>query len=150
MIEILWNNIFIMSETETVSWSEKLKPFAAIFIRLAFGYHLFQYSYGDVFQGTAGSGNEEMLAKLGVPFPYFMGWLYILTEFLGSISMIIGFKIRWFAFALGINFIVALYLVHLNKTYMQSFEAIQMLAVSLFFLFNGSGKLSVDDFIQTL
>ncbi len=138
-----------MSELETVSWSEKLKPFAAIFIRLAFGFHLLQYSYGDVFQGTAGSGNEEMLAQMGVPFPYFMGWLYILTEFLGSISIIIGFKIRWFAFALVINFIVALYLVHLNKTYMQSFEAIQMLAVSLFFLFNGSGKLSVDDSIAT-
>jgi putative oxidoreductase len=128
--------------------SEKLQPYAAIFIRLAFGYHLLQYCYGDVFQGTAGSGNEEMLSKSGVPFPYFMGWLYILTEFIGSISMIIGFKVRWFAFALVINFIFALYLVHLDKTYMQSFEAIQMLAVSLFFLFNGSGKLSVDDFIQ--
>jgi putative oxidoreductase len=128
--------------------SEKLQPYAAIFIRLAFGYHLLQYSYGDVFQGTGGSGNEEMLSKVGVPFPYLMGWLYILTEFTGSISMIIGFKVRWFAFALVINFIVALYLVHLDKTYTQSFEAIQMLAVSLFFLFNGSGKLSVDDFIQ--
>ncbi len=138
-----------MSEIETISWSEKLKPFAAIFIRLAFGFHLLQYSYGDVFQGTAGSGNEEMLAKFGVPFPYFMGWLYILTEFSGSISIIIGFKVRWFAFALVINFIVALYLVHLNKTYMQSFEAIQMLAVSLFFLFNGSGKLSVDEFLKS-
>jgi putative oxidoreductase len=131
-----------------IDLSEKLQPFAAIFIRLAFGYHLLQYSYGDVFQGTAGSGNQEMLSNSGVPFPYFMGWLYILTEFIGSISIIIGFKVRWFAFALVINFIVALYLVHLNKTYMQSFEAIQMLAVSLFFLFNGSGKLSVDDFVQ--
>jgi putative oxidoreductase len=137
-----------MSDIKTLNWFEKLQPYAAIFIRLAFGYHLLQYSYDDVFQGTAGSGNEEMLRGMGVPFPYFMGWLYILTEFLGSISIIIGFKVRWLAIALVINFIVALSLVHFNKTYMQSFEAIQMLAVSLFFLFNGSGKFSVDDFIQ--
>lgn len=32
-----------------------------------------------------------------------------------------------------INFIVALFLVHIGKTYKESFEAIQMLAVSLFF-----------------
>jgi hypothetical protein len=39
-------------------------------------------------------------------------------------------------------------LVHLGKTYKESFEAIQMLAVSFFFLFNGSGKLSVDDYLE--
>jgi putative oxidoreductase len=126
----------------------KLQPYAALFIRLAFGFHLIQYTYGDVFELTAGSSNKEWLGSMGIPFPYLMGWVYILTEFIAGIALIIGFKTRWFALLLIINFIVALLLVHLGQTYKQSFEAIQMLAISFFFLFNGSGKLSIDDYLE--
>ena len=128
--------------------TSSLQPYAALFIRLAFGYHLVQYTYGDVFELTAGSNNKDWLGGMGVPFPYLMGWIYILTEFIGGIAIIVGFKTRWFALPLIFNFIVALVLVHLGKTYKESFEAIQMLAVSFFFLFNGSGKLSVDDYLE--
>lgn len=125
-----------------------LQPYAAVFIRLAFGYHLIQYTYGAVFNLTAGSDNYEWLGSKGVPFPYFMSWLYILTEFVGGIALIIGFKTRWFAIPLIINFIVAYCLVHLGDEYKKSFEAIQMLFVSFFFLFNGSGKLSIDEYLK--
>jgi putative oxidoreductase len=125
-----------------------LQPYAILFIRLAFGFHLIQYTYGDVFELTAGSSNKEWLGSMGVPFPYLMGWIFMLTEFIGGIALIIGFKTRLFAFLLIINFTVALLLVHLGQTYKQSFEAIQMLCVSFFFLLNGSGKLSIDDYLE--
>jgi putative oxidoreductase len=125
-----------------------LQPYAAIFIRLAFGYHLIQYTYSDVFNLTAGSANYEWLGSKGVPFPYFMSWLYILTEFVGGIAIIIGFKTRWVAIPLIINFVVAYFLVHFGDEYKNSFEAIQMLFVSFFFLFNGSGKLSIDEYLK--
>ena len=125
-----------------------LQPYAAVFIRLAFGYHLIQYTYGAVFNLTAGSDNYEWLGSKGVPFPYFMSWLYILTEFIGGIALIIGFKTRWFAIPLIINFIVAYCLVHFGDDYKKSFEVIQMLFVSFFFLFNGSGKLSIDEYLK--
>lgn len=134
---------------QNLSQFSKLQPYSALFIRLAFGFHLIQYSYGDVFELTAGSSNEEWLHRMGVPLPYFMGWVYILTEFIGGIAIIVGFKTRWFAVPLIINFIVALLLVHLGQTYKQSFEAIQMLATLFFLLFNGSGKLSVDDYLES-
>jgi putative oxidoreductase len=126
-----------------------LQPYAAVFIRLAFGYHLIQYSYNDLFELTAGSGNAQWLGSLGVPFPYLMGWVYILTEFVGGVALVLGFQTRWFAIPLLINFIVAYGLVHSGDEYKKSFEAIQMLAVSLFFLFNGSGKLSLDAWIES-
>jgi putative oxidoreductase len=125
-----------------------LQPYAALFIRLAFGFHLIQYTYKDVFTLAAGSNNEKWLGSMGVPFPYLMGWLFILTEFVGGVAWFVGFKTRWFALPLIINFIVALLLVHLGQTYKQSFEAIQMLAVSFFFLFNGSGKFSIDSYLE--
>lgn len=125
-----------------------LQSYATIFIRLAFGFHLIQYTYGDVFELSAGNSNKEWLGSMGVPFPYLMGWVYILIEFIGGIALIVGFKVRWFAMLLIINFIVALLLVHIGKTYKESFEAIQMLAVSLFCLFNGAGKISIDDYLE--
>jgi uncharacterized membrane protein YphA (DoxX/SURF4 family) len=121
---------------------ENLQSYAPIFIRLAFGYHLIQY--------TAGSANYEWLGAKGVPMPYFMSWLYILTEFIGGIALIIGFKIRWFAIPLIITFTVACLLIHLGDEYKKSFEAIQMLFISFFFLFNGSGKLSIDEYFKSI
>lgn len=128
--------------------TSKLAPYAPLFIRLAFGFHLIQYRYAEVFALTVASGNADWLRSMGMPFPYFMSWLNILAEFLGGLSFIIGFKVRIFAVALIINFVVALLLVHLNNPYKESFEAIQLLAVSSFFLFSGAGKLSLDQLIR--
>jgi putative oxidoreductase len=124
---------------------EKYKFVAPLFLRLAFGYHLIQYTYGDIFEGTAGTSNSEWLGSKGVPFPYLMGWIYILTEFFGGIALIIGFKTRYFALLLTINFIVALAIVHIGDTYKNSFDAIHMLVISIFFLFNGAGNISIDN-----
>lgn len=110
-----------------------------IFIRLVFGFHLLYYSWGDVISLTAGN-NAEFLESLGVPFPVIMSWLYILTQFFGGIFIILGFKIRLIAVPLIITFLVAYFLVHGSDPYKDAYPAIQMLAVSLFFLFNGSGK----------
>lgn len=118
-----------------------------LFIRLAFGFHLLYYSWSDVVNLSAGE-NAEWLDSLGIPFPIVMSWLYILTQFLGGLLLIIGFKTRLIAIPLILTFLVAFFLVHATDPYKDSFQAIQMLAVSFFFLFNGSGKLSLDDYLK--
>ncbi|NVK52106.1 MAG: DoxX family protein [Flavobacteriaceae bacterium] len=119
-----------------------------LFIRIAFGFHLLHYSWNDVINFSAGD-NAEWLGSLGVPFPFIMSWAYILTQFIGGILLIIGFKTRLIAIPLIITFLVAYFLVHASDPYKDSFQAIQMLAVSFFFLFNGSGKLSLDDYLKS-
>jgi putative oxidoreductase len=47
-----------------------------------------------------------------------------------------------------INFIAALLIAHIGLTFEQSFDALMILAGSIFFLFNGAGKISVDDFLK--
>ena len=121
--------------------------FGALFIRIAFGLHLLHYSWNDVTTLSAGD-NAEWLGSLGVPFPFIMSWAYILTQFIGGILLIVGYKTRLIAIPLIITFLVAYFLVHAGDTYKDAFEAIQMLAVSLFFFFNGSGKLSLDDYVN--
>lgn len=122
---------------------DSLSSYGVIFIRLAFGFHLLYYSWEPVIHLTAGS-SAGFLQKLGIPFPTLMAWIYTLVEFLGGIALIIGYKTRLVALPLIITFLVAWLGVHLHDTYKASFQAIQLLAVSFFFLFHGSGALSLD------
>ncbi|MBL8149950.1 MAG: DoxX family protein [Blastocatellia bacterium] len=125
---------------------ERLKEYAPIFIRLAFGYHLVQYTYEDILFLKAHIGFGAWLAQMGVPFPSFMAYVALGTEFVGGLCLIFGLLVRYVSIFLIANFITAICLVHLDDPYKKSFEAIQMLMVSLFFLFNGAGKLSIDSF----
>lgn len=55
-------------------------------------------------------GNPEW--GLGLPMPAFMAWLAVLTELLGSISLLFGLGVRWFTFPLMITMVVAAITVH--------------------------------------
>jgi putative oxidoreductase len=124
---------------------QKIQPYAAIFLRIAFGYHLMQYTQEDILQGKAGENYGPYLQTLHVPFPVLFAWLVLGIEFFGGFALIIGYKVRWIAIPLIIIFINALILVHWELPYLKSFEAIQILAVSFFFLFHGAGKFSIDN-----
>ncbi len=54
-----------------------------------------------------------MLAHLGVPAAAFFAWVVALVEVLGAISLIIGFLVPLSTVLLGIEMLVALFLVHL-------------------------------------
>jgi uncharacterized membrane protein YphA (DoxX/SURF4 family) len=47
-----------------------------------------------------------------------------------------------------INFMVALMVVHLGTTFQQSFEGLIMFFGSIFFLFYGAGRISVEALVQ--
>jgi putative oxidoreductase len=117
---------------------------APILIRLAFGYHLVQYSYGEVLFLQAHLGFADWLAKLGVPFPQVMAYAAMGTEFFGGLLWILGLWVRPASALIATNFVVALLLVHLDDPYSKSFEAIQMLTVALFLLLAGGGRWSLD------
>ena len=126
--------------------NQKLDPIAGygfLFPRIAFGIHLLYYSWASVVSLDA-AGDAEWLGSMGVPLPSVSAWAYLLTEFFGGIALILGFRVRLFAIPLIITFLVAYFMVHLNDPYGDAYPALQMLAMSLFFLFTGSGKLSVD------
>ena len=126
---------------------ETLAGYGFLFPRLAFGIHLLYYSWGSVTSFDV-SGDAEWLASMGVPLPALAAWAYLLTEFLGGIALILGFRVRLFAIPLIITFLVAYFMVHVNDPYQDAYPALQMLAMSLFFLFAGSGKLSIDQWLD--
>ncbi|MEL6534466.1 MAG: DoxX family protein [Bacteroidota bacterium] len=118
-------------------------PYAVVLVRILFGIHLLYYSWQPVLEATAGEG-ADFLRTLGIPFPELMAWVYVLTEFLGGISVLVGYKTRWMSLPLIITFLVALFVVHGGDAYGDYFQALQMLLLSVFFLLRGAGPLSVD------
>jgi putative oxidoreductase len=69
--------------------------------------------------------------------------LFTLNSFVGF-CMYWGAFIRPAAMVMIINFIAALVIAHIGTTFQQSFEALMMLFGSLFFLFYGAGRISID------
>jgi len=127
---------------------EPLKNYAPLLIRLAFGFHLLYYSWQPVISLSAGE-SASFLSSLGIPFPILMSWLYVLTEFIGGLLLIVGYKVRWVALPLIVTFIVASFVAHFGDPYEKSFQALQMLAVSSYFLIGGAGKLSLDSLLTS-
>lgn len=115
-----------------------------LLLRLAFGYHLIQYSYGEVVGGQVPTSFAPFLASLGVPWPVPMGYVAMGTELIGGLCWCLGLLTRWVSVALLVNFTVALLLVHLHHPYAKAFEALQMLAVAGCLLVTGAGRLSLD------
>lgn len=125
---------------------EPFKEYAPLLIRITFGFHLLYYSWQPVITLSADE-SAPFLSSLGIPFPVLMSWLYVLTEFIGGILLMVGFKVRWMALPLIITFIVAAFVAHGGDPYEKSFQALQLLAVSIYFLLRGSGKFSLDSIL---
>ena len=130
--------------------NKKLEPIAGygfLFPRIAFGIHLLYYSWSSVTSFDV-SGDAGWLESMGVPLPFLAAWAYLLSEFLGGISLILGFKVRLFAIPLIGTFLVAYFMVHVSDPYQDAYPALQMLAMSCFFLFAGAGRASIDEWLS--
>lgn len=80
------------------------------------------------------------------PYPIWSAVLSVTFQFLAAVSILLGYKIRFFAFIMVINFIIALVFVHLplNDTIEGMTPALTMLFASITFIFTGPGKYSLD------
>ncbi|WP_051041064.1 DoxX family protein [Fibrisoma limi] len=126
----------------------KLRPYAPFLLRLAFAYELYDVAGHTALHPTEGvPGYAEWLKSLGFPFPLVSAALSAYAEFLGAILMVLGFKTRWAALALLINFSLAILVAHvaIGDTYKNAMPAINLFAMSVFLLLNGPGKPSIDE-----
>jgi putative oxidoreductase len=90
---------------------------------------------------------RDFLGQLGVPYPLAAANISVYAQFVCGILYLFGAFTRVAALVMIINFLAALYIAHVGTTFEQSFDALMMLFGSVFFLFSGGGKLSVDEII---
>lgn len=89
---------------------------------------------------------SKFLETNDFPLPLISAVVSVYVQFLGSILILVGFKIRWASFILVINLIVALVCVHFRAgdTIEGMTPALAMLFGCLTLLFTGADKISLD------
>jgi putative oxidoreductase len=131
--------------TRLTTFFESRKGYANLFLRLIIGWRLIDGTQDNVFSWERMLEFRDFLAANGTPFPLLAANVSVYAQFICGILYLIGWFIRPAAVIMIINFIAALLIAHIGLSFEQSFDALMMLAGSIFFLFSGAGKISVDD-----
>ena len=91
---------------------------------------------------------QQFLHKRGVPYSLFAAVLSVYAQLICGISILLGAFIRLTSVVFIINFIFAILIAHRGDSFRGMFPALMMIAAGLFFLFNGAGKLSIDEWLE--
>ena len=70
--------------------------------------------------------------------------LSVYLQLFAGIMIIVGWRIRYVAIAMILNFLIALVIVHRNDTIESMTPALAILFCCILFLFQGAGRISVD------
>jgi putative oxidoreductase len=127
---------------------ELRKAYGAIFLRLVIGWRLIAGAWNYVFQVKKISEVEGFFTKLNLHAPLLSAYLSVYAQFICGLLFIIGLWFRPAAIVMIINFTVAIIAAHLNDGIEKSFAAWVILAASCFFLFNGAGKISIENRVK--
>ena len=87
---------------------------------------------------------KDFLQQFHFPLPLVRSIVSVYAQLIAGILILIGWKIRWAAAVMIINFLVAIFMVHRNQSFEEMTTPLAMLFSSLLFFFTGSGKYSVD------
>ncbi len=128
-----------------------LQPWGALMMRLVLGAAMIYHGYDKVipaggFHGgntfSALERHSHYVASLG--FPYWLGIISALTEFVGGILLILGLLTRFAAFMVAINMLVALIMVNRHHGYSSSEYSLALFAIALMLFFYGAGVYAID------
>ena len=87
---------------------------------------------------------KDFLQQFHFPLPLVSAIVSVYAQLIAGILILIGWKIRWAAALMVINFLVAIFMVHRNQSFEEMTTPLAMLFSNLLFFFTGAGKYSVD------
>ena len=121
-----------------------------IIVGIVFMSHGAQKLFG-LFGGGGLEGTAGFMETLGLTPSYLMAFLAGSGEFWGGLLLVLGLVTRFAGILTGIVCLVAMFTVHIHNGFFMSnngFEYILvLLGVSILTIFEGSGKLSIDQLI---
>ncbi len=95
----------------------------AVPLRLIVGFGFMQHGYAKLARGAGFF--IHILAELGVPMPFVLGWATILFELLCGLAILAGFLVPFASVPMIIILLVAIFTVHLPN----GFSSIKLLSV---------------------
>lgn len=87
---------------------------------------------------------EVFLRQFHFPFPLLCAVVSVYAQLIAGLMILVGWKIRWAALDMVLNFVVALVMVHRGDSLEQVTPPLAMLVGCLLFLFEGGGPLSIE------
>jgi len=124
------------------------KDISFLLARIIAGWRLLAGTWPFVLQKESIGNVQDYFIKMGVPAAEISAYISVYAQFISGLLFIIGLWIRPAAFAMLVNFIMAILIVHLHDKIEKSFQAWALLAFAILFLFMGAGKISFDQRIS--
>ena len=129
---------------------------ATMVVRIALGIVFFPHGMQKLFGWFGGPGFSGMMGmfteKMGIPALF--AFLAIMAEGLGSLGLITGFLTRVAAFGLGVNMVVAVYMLHWQNGFFMNWFGNQkgegfeyhllVIGMAVALMIRGAGAYSVD------
>lgn len=93
-------------------------------------------------------GVQGFFGNLGIPLPGIMAWVVAITEFVGGLMVLTGFRIRIPSLLLAFVMLVALFTTKLGGEFSAARVDLLLLLITLSLAIIGPGKLSVDGMMK--
>lgn len=128
----------------------------SLFIRLGLGIVFFPHGAQKVLGWFGGPGFSKTLQifQTKMHFPHVLVVMLMITEFVGSICLVVGLLTRVWAFGIGLSIVICAYMNHLQHGFfmnwfgMQKGEGVEyhilVISVSLALIVLGGGGMSLD------
>lgn len=128
-----------------------MEPIAYTITRFLIGLIMFMHGWLKV-TGPGAAGVGRYFAGLGLPAPQLLAYSAMFLEIVGGVCIAVGLLTRFFAAALAIEMLIAMFAVHwahgfyvLVSQQRNGYEFVLLLGVVCFFIaIRGGGRYSVD------
>ena len=122
----------------------KNKDVGILLLRLFIGIRLIYGVIDNVLHWERMIEFADFLQQFKFPFPLVSAIVSVYAQLIAGILILIGWKIRWAALVMVINFLVAIIMVHREQTLEQMTPPLAILFSNLLFFFTGAGQYSLD------
>ena len=117
--------------------------FGLLWLRLLLGAGSAYHGFSKIFGGHMDKFIHSV-AKMGFAMPEVFAWMAALSEFLGGIMLILGFRTRVAAFFIFVTMSVAIFLHHTHDPLAQKELAIAYWAMAGALVLTGGGKYGLE------
>jgi putative oxidoreductase len=142
---------FSRLKSRLIDWSD-------VPLRLILSATFMAHGYSKLYGGV--DSFAAALGQMGVPLPVLSAWLVTFVELFGGLFLLVGFLTRFSALAIGINMVMAIFLVHIGQGFMMKAGApgspgpagyewqLALVAMCTTLVMRGAGSLSVDHYLR--
>ncbi len=131
------NNFFI--------WFDDRKDIGVLLLRLFVGVRLIYGVIDNVTSWEHMIKFRDFLQQFNFPIPLVAAIVSVYAQLLAGVMFILGWKVRFAAILMIINFLIAILMVHWGEKLEPMTPALAILFISILFFFQGAGKYSLDN-----